>query len=491
MDHKCSFSPIQATALLLFILAIPRCVAQTSQHSSEHYQRIAELHREASTESLIATLSDADYLVRKSAESALLARGKDIIPALSDALDGESVNPLFQIIHQLGPDAEKLIPKLTEMLGNERWVFEATLCIDRIQPGAIQQLPAETRAKAAAALYDAILDPENAQMAGFCIRILPAYGSPAAPFLLKLLRSDNANLRVAGARSVFGASFHDSDLESTLSELINSDDVLTVRGKAARVALNPLYQSDLMFESIINLFAEMLEDGRPEARRVASDATYALIPFGNVTVAKLVPILEAGGDKVRANVVNIWKQIDAPIELAELLEHEHESVSLAASVSLMRRGPMAAKEVAKKLISSNEAVRRRAANTLATMRVEDDAIVSTLIEVAGNEANSSPTRIAAARAALLQNPQLARHADAITSLIPELIAALEDDAFMLRGDAAEALGLIGPAAKEAIPALEENLRLKRGTSGTDQINDLYVTERAKEALQSINQQNDR
>ena len=48
--------------------------------------------------------------------------------------------------------------------------------------------------------------------------------------------------------------------------------------------------------------------------------------------------------------------------------------------------------------------------------------------------------------------------DHVGMTVPQLIHTLEDDDYVLRAEAAKALGSIGPEAKEAVPALAKALR---------------------------------
>jgi HEAT repeat protein len=109
----------------------------------------------------------------------------------------------------------------------------------------------------------------------------------------------------------------------------------------------------------------------------------------------------------------------------------------------------------------------------------------TLLEVAGSEGASATTRVEAARAALEVDLDAARGSEAVRSLVPVLVSELEGPDFKARGRAAETLGLIGPAAREALPALQRALQLPPQGFDTGGLVKDFVRQYAEMAIATI------
>lgn len=464
--------------------------ANGGKESRELPKQTAGKLDDESTQSLIDSLSKDDYKIRQAAELALLARGKEILPELAKALDTEEqFGRLTPLLVKMGPDAESLIPQLVSKLSDKKYVFGVSIGLERIKPGTIASLPEETRTKAASALYDAILDPANADLAGFFLQLLPSYGKAATPFMLKLMESEQPGLRAASAKFLAFAPVHDASMEKKLIQTLQEDPDLRVRAGAARALQNPKYHSQKSKQALIETLVSVSAERREGASSFVSSASYALASYGKDVVNELVPILEKNQEMDRIWIVGVWKSLppDAALDLANLLDHDNKNVVIAATIALRRLGPLANSELRKQLSSDNENSRRNAAEILSGVRQADDELISELLNQAATNRNSITTQVAAARAALMLDNEKARQSEVVLSLIPELIVMLQDQSFLQQSKAIETLGLIGLAAKEAVPLLQERAKRNLGVAGADAdgINYLPVREAAKKALELI------
>ena len=111
--------------------------------------------------------------------------------------------------------------------------------------------------------------------------------------------------------------------------------------------------------------------------------------------------------------------------------------------------------------------------------------VPALLEVAGSEDRSDIERLAAARAALKIDGGGVRNTKAVLSTIPVLIRTLEQGRFQHQGWAAETLGGIGPAARDALPMLRKRLVLPGKDVDTGGFVSEYVRLEAKRAISAI------
>jgi HEAT repeat protein len=178
--------------------------------------------------------------------------------------------------------------------------------------------------------------------------------------------------------------------------------------------------------------------------------------------------------------------LDAPAipRLIELLDHENRDVAISASVALNRMGRPAVPALVAAMREGDESVIQYAASAFWwTGRGATEAL-PTLLEIAGSEEKSDVSRMAVARAALKIDPE-ARSSGEIVSAIPALIRVLREGSFKNQGQAAEALGHIGPAAREALPILHQRLEPPPVNVNTDGLSRDYVSRAAKSAISAI------
>jgi hypothetical protein len=107
-----------------------------------------------------------------------------------------------------------------------------------------------------------------------------------------------------------------------------------------------------------------------------------------------------------------------------------------------------------------------------------------LVAVVGSDRQTDAVRTLAARAALKIDPTV-RKSDEILASVPALIRTFESGGFTDQGAAAEALGQIGPAARDALPLLRERLAQPAATVDTQVLAPDYVVREAVQAIQEI------
>jgi HEAT repeat protein len=170
--------------------------------------------------------------------------------------------------------------------------------------------------------------------------------------------------------------------------------------------------------------------------------------------------------------------------LIELLEHEDEAIATSASVALNSMGREAVEPLAKALSSDNDQVTIMAASALWWIGGGAKGALPRLLGVAESEMRSDAARAAAARAALKVNPE-SREFKPVLMTIPCLIRLLDAGTFRQQGEAAETLGMIGPAARKALPALRKRLHAPEEDVDTQGLVPDYVQRAAREAIKSI------
>ena len=416
---------------------------------------------------------------------------------------GTDTGRFYELFQKMGPDAEAALPKLKSLLGDKKHVFAAAITLERMKPGSLDALPKSLRDKAAASLYEAATTPkvEDEMIRSFCVEFMYRFGDVATPYILKLLRSDNPKYRDVAAQSIDLALFHDDAVERELVKLLGADDDLRVRHGAARALGTGRILSK---EAKAALLAVIRNTPPPdpqdplaydekkarrsyELQRLTHAAARSLGKAGPSIIDDLIPMLSPMDAPERRTALVALRSIGAPAvpRLIELLAHEDAAVATSASVAFNRiRGPAVA-ALAKALASRNEQVIVHATSALWCIGAGAKEAVPALLEVAGSEDRSDIERFAAARSALKIDGKGTRNTKAILSTIPVLIRALKQGRFQHQAWAAETLGGIGPAAREALPMLRKRLVLPGKDVDTGGFVAGYVQWEAKRAISAI------
>jgi ankyrin repeat protein/HEAT repeat protein len=452
---------------------------------------------------LLADLSSKDRDVRMAAQRQLVARGEAIMPELLPLLETREIDgALMELLMALGPVAEPAIPLLEGQLADEATAFGALLTIERIKPGGVLALADESKERAAESLYEVIVDPTSDVMGGFAAQMLMGLGDAAVPTILKLLRHDETGYRAEIARRVARSRFVHVEVTAELLKLARHDPDVSVRTEAAAALGVVAPDGDSARDEAREALLEILRAPPPHDWRTADEsqreelgqwqtkverAARSLSRFGPGIIEDVLPLLSPMENPGRIPSITAIQSIGAPAvpRLIELMAHEDDSVSISASVALNRiRGP-AVPALTEALASDNAQVVVRAASALWWIRGAARPALSALLNVAGSEDKPDRVRLAAVRAALRIDPAQARAAPETLACLPTLIRMLESGAFIDQGQAAESLGAIGPAAREALPMLRERLALPDETVDTEGLVRDYVSREAAQAIKAI------
>jgi HEAT repeat protein len=203
-------------------------------------------------------------------------------------------------------------------------------------------------------------------------------------------------------------------------------------------------------------------------------------------IDNLLPFLSPINAPQRSPAMNRIKNLGAPAipRLIELLDHENEDVAISASVALNSMGRPAVPALVAAIREGDEQVIERAASAFWWIGHGAKEALPALFEIAASKEKSDVSRMAVARAALKIDPE-ARGSDEILSAIPALIRVLRDGSFKHQGEAAEALGHIGPAAREALPILRQRLGRPPANVNTGGLVRDYVSRAAESAISAI------
>ena len=190
-----------------------------------------------STRELVAALASKDTKAadREAAVKELGARGESVMPDVLKAVEaGADIERFYHLFEELGPKAKSALPVLTARLGNKKHVLSAGFAMQRIKSDALASLPEETKLQVAAACYDAIVDPQADELAGWCGLILVQMGKSSAPTFLRLLQHKDPRIRAMAAGDLSEARFSDDKIEAHLIQLTGRGEDPDVRTQAVR-----------------------------------------------------------------------------------------------------------------------------------------------------------------------------------------------------------------------------------------------------------------
>jgi len=454
-----------------------------------------------STPELVAVLASkvTDQKDREAAIRELGVRGERVMPDVLKTVEaGTDIEQFYDLFEELGPKAKSALPLLTARLSNKKQVLGAGLTMMRIQSDALVSLPEVTKQKAAAACYDAIVDPKADEMDRWCGIVLAGMGKSSAPTFLRLLQDKNPKNRRLAAEVLLEARFSDERIEAELIRLTRRGEDLNVRTLAVRVLGEFGEPSPKAKAALLAMLKDAPPYDFPERderkimemrawREMANRAADSLGRYGPALIDDLVPLLSPMEAPSRIPAITALRSIGTPAvpRLIGLLGHKDQAIAISASIALNELGHPAVPELAKALSTGNEQVINHATNALWWIGPGAKAALPSIFEVVGSENHSDVSRVAAARAAVRIDARASRKSKAIVSAVPVLIRVLDKGTFEHQGWAAQALGGIGAPAGAALPMLRKRLELPDAKTDTGGLVQDYVQRAAKEAISSI------
>ncbi len=397
---------------------------------------------------MVKMLGDADPDVVAMATHSLAEAGPDIVPAMIKAMDDErTVYWAILVLSELGPDAEPAVPVLAEALGHQD---------AEVRHEAAQALRA-IGAKAAPAVPELITALDDEQV-GVQLPSVLALGSigPAAKDALEkissLKESDDQLLQVCALWAIEKIDPNEERLKTeTAPVLVNLllNENQAVRNAAALAVLQLEPGADVVGP----LFTEAYGKASEGAQADMIDAAASL---GGEVVPRLVVGL--GNPNGRQQAIQILGRIgpDAAEAVPELLKHvDDPNPAIRADLFItpghIRPAANAATEAATNALQdSEEEVQSSAVYALGRIQPDDAACVDAITKLM--ESDNPRLTTVCAWALVRIDPE---NGDNYRRAIPLLVQATNHEQAFVRAEAVTTLGMIGPAAKEAIPALEK------------------------------------
>ncbi|REK19026.1 MAG: hypothetical protein DWQ37_02365 [Planctomycetota bacterium] len=412
----------------------------------------------------VKLMQDSDPGVRLRVMSAVADAGGNAVPALVEALKNpDATYWACLILRDIGPEAAPAVPALKAALEDRRPEVrrEATLALATIgSPEAVE------------ALVPMLKDEHARTAATFALGTIGKIPPQAQSTVRANAQSSDGLLSTVSLWALARANPDDEALlkeaGTRLVERLKDDDPF-VRAGAAR-ALSALPPNPKIAGPI---FEKALADADEKTTHYLLDAVAGM---GPPAVPKLIGALEHKA--LRGPIAAILGRIGPPAApatsaLADLLQDEDPNVSTEAAYALAKIGPGAKAAVpalAAALANPDEGPAHGAAFALGQIGPAAAAAEPALVQAMAKDDNSLTLLCAWALVQIKgKSPETA------AEVLPELLAGLESPLPKSRQMAAETLGSLGPAAKDALA------QLKTATEDPD----ASVRDAAEHAIASI------
>jgi len=395
---------------------------------------------------LLAALRTDTYGVRHSAANGLLLLTepeKTVVPPLLDLLqNGDSLakEQAAHVLGRIGSLAQAAVPLLIEAVstvGEDPPVFP-------FSDGLVQIGPA-----AAPALIESLESRKIEEVRGgdWRVRCLTAIGESAAPALLKSLEAKNATVRFAAIEILKGMKSAAKALPTRLQNLAG-DPVPEVRSSA----LLALSELDLRTDAYLPKLVAALQDESPVVR---SAAALALANTGPEAKPALQPLIQALSDSDRSvqkgaarAVAAIGSGAEAAVPaLTAALRENDAPLRVEFIRALGKIGPQAASAAPQLLQFVDDTtpeVRAALFACLGSIGPAANAAAGALSKAVKDPALEIRANAVAAFAKIESDPK---------QVLPILEGALDDSSLSVRKVAAEALARFGDSAEEVLPKL--------------------------------------
>lgn len=431
------------------------------------------------TPALTSLLKDADPTVRRRAVKAIIAirpGPKVMIPLFIKLMEDSDPGVHVRVLNAFAEAGEAAVPGLIETLENDNVAYWACIVLREMGPAAKDATPAlakklqdprpEIRREAVLAL-GAIGEGANAVVAQIAATLSDEHTRTAATFVLGELgkipadaetqvranaKSEDEFLSTVSLWALTRVHPEDKDLrrqttEKIVERLMDQDPYVRVAAARALAALPPAP------EITLPILEKALRDADATTVHHALDA---LASLGAPAVPRLVDILEKYKE-LRVHVVYTLGQMGpaaapAADALAKLAGDEDVHLATEAALALAKIGPGAKCAVPALSAALQKEGTNAHAIVLALGDIGPDAAATEPLLLKGMASKNSSLAVIAAWAFTQTQPRSAKTA---AKAIPVLVAGLTDPLRETRKVAAEALGDLGPLAREAVPALQK------------------------------------
>lgn len=456
---------------------------------------------------LVTLLADPDIHTRRAAIRAvrMIKPGPEkVVPLMLKALGDKERPVVLMALHTLAEVGEPVVAPMIEALKDDRTDYWACIVLSEIGPAA----------KAAVPQLIKTLDDDEPEVRMEVAMTLAAIGDaaePAVPRLTEELKDKESGVRLAAIYALGTLGPKAASATKALEPGLQSKDLFTATittWALARIqAGDDAYRTKLKQDMLPTMF-EAVKDKNRKLRVAAVRAIHELKPGSEVVIPAFARIMENAdpatindvmeavatlGEKAVTGLINGLKvktvrgraaevlgrigegAAPAVPALIEAMEDERPDVRREVLFALGNIGPQAKAAVGvarKALADPDQSVRYSAVWTLGRI---GPAASDALPELEKDVCNTNDPFFGSVCAWAMIRID-AKNEKRIKAALPVLIKALENEKSFVRSEAASTLSMIGPPAKEALPAL------KKAAGDPDET----VAKAAAEAISKIN-----
>jgi HEAT repeat protein len=452
---------------------------------------------------LIALLKDADDTVRRQAVKALVAirpGPRVMLPLFTQLMRDSDPGVQMRILNEIAEVGEAAVPGLIAALKNDQTAYWACIVLREMGPAAKDAAPA---------LAEKLKDsrPEVRREAVLALGAMKEAAIPLLPQIAAIVSDEPSKTAATFVLGQLGQIPAGS--EEIIRKNVQSDDLfLSTVSLWALARVHP--EDKELHRQATQQLVDRLKDQDPFVRVAAARALAALPPTPEITIPILEKALRNADTKTVHHALDALASLGAPAvpRLVELL-NQQKPLRVQLAYTLGQMGPAAAPatESLAKLVGdedvnlSTEAVlalskigpaAKGAVPALSAALQKEKcpnahAIIYALGKIGPSSASAEPLlqkalgskdsslAVVAAWAITQIEP---RSAQTAAKVVPVLVTGLSDSLPESRKAAAEALGDLGPLARQALPALQKATKDDAKS----------VREAAEKALQSVSGQ---
>jgi HEAT repeat protein len=422
---------------------------------------------------LVRALKDPQDMVRGQAINSLQLLRADadaVLAELTPVLEDKNVEVRLGAIRFLGEFGPPAVPRLASMLKDPEPAVWRTASTTLEKTAAPEKL-----------LYPALLPllkEESPTARQNAVNILWRCGPQAVPDLVAALKDKTSLVRVAAVRSLHQTNADAKIAFPAMVEALEDESPL-VRASAAvalgkfgtqaipnlTIALKDKEPSVRQYavlalpelksspKEVLPLLLQAQSDDNAQVRAAAAKA---LGSFGLPAAKYLIEALKDKDAEVWKQAVDALKKLEGPPAplarlLNEAIKDEHYSVRRGAAYVLSRFGPDAVEPLVAALKDPDDRVRWEAADSLRVVGPQADKALAPLAAAALGDSDPKVRKVSLE--AMLWIQGLERFRDDPPKAVPSLMDSLGSKHAQTRLEAAQVLEVLGPPAKDALPAL--------------------------------------
>lgn len=435
------------------------------------------------TKTLLDQFEARDSESRMQAQRLLVVRGESAMPALLRRLDQGGVNTKYaDLLAAMGPRASEASSKLESYFSDEEQVLGAIITLRRMNPHYVDQLPAESKQRAADSLLKGVHTHARDVYGAFYLRTLVGLGKQATPQLELLLRGESVGLRGGAAEILKHAPFRSKRIEATLIDLLLHDANPGVRAAAATGLQNPNFHSQQAKEALLEVLAtppikldadELLAASAKERKRLRfeqqavqdllAEASTTLASYGAEIIPQIRDKIAAADPAMQSNYEQVFDVVpgsqDAVAAFTQLLDDPNEAVRKSAHKQLARLANAHVDEAGVILVrrfdEGQPLQRREAAHAIIRIHAGTQAerYLPQHLSIVSDPEFDLTIRMHALGTALSIDAERVKLSSEATKFLPVLMQQLESGDYEVRLHAFTLIGKLGSAAVSAKPAL--------------------------------------